>query len=289
MQRNISRILASAFVAFLLMNASDVVHAQVVKLQWFGQAAFKITSPAGKIILVDPFITKNPKTPEKLKDLKKLGKVDLILVTHGHGDHIGDTAEIAKMSGAKVVLNADMGHTFATLGWVPYKQLIRFNKSGPITPLGPGITITMVHAEHSSEVVYTDPVTKKKTVHAGGEPAGYIIELENGFKIYHAGDTGVFGDMKFIGEYYKPNVALLPIGGHFTMDPEHAAYAVRKLLKTKTVIPIHYGTFPPLKGTPEQFKKALGDFPTKVIVMKPGETQEFWKVATAPNAALAKK
>lgn len=275
MRRNISRVLASALVAFSLIYASGVVYAEVVKLQWLGQAAFKITTPGGKVILVDPFITKNPKTPEKLKDLTKLGHVDLILVTHGHGDHIGDTAQIAKTNGAKVGLNADMGHIFATLGWVPYKQLIRFNKSGPITPLGPGITITMVRAEHSSEVVHTDPVTKKKTVHPGGEPAGYIIELENGLKIYHAGDTGVFGDMKFIGEYYQPDVALLPIGGHFTMDPDHAAYAVRNLLKTEKVIPMHYGTFPPLKGTPEQLKKALGGFPATVIVMKPGDTQEF--------------
>ncbi|MFQ5995833.1 MAG: metal-dependent hydrolase [Acidiferrobacterales bacterium] len=280
MRINRSRVLAFTLTVFVL-TLSSAAHAEVVKLQWFGQAAFKITSPKGKVILIDPFIKKNPKTPKELKDLSKLGKVDLILVTHGHGDHIGDTVEIAKITGAKVALNADMGHTFASLGWLPYKQMVRFNKSGPITPVGPGIRVTMVRAEHSSEVVHTDPDTKKKTVHPGGEPAGYIIELEDGFKIYHAGDTGVFGDMKFIGEYYQPSVALLPIGGHFTMDPAHAAYAVRHLLKAKTVVPMHYGTFPPLKGTPAQFKKALGDFPTTVIVMKPGETREFWKVAVA--------
>lgn len=249
--------------------------AQAFQLQWFGQSAFKVTTSGGKVILIDPFISKNPKTPEPLKDLSKLGKVDLILLTHGHGDHIGDTVAIAKATGAKVALNADMGHTFATLGWLPYEQLIRFNKSGPITPLGPGITITMVRAEHSSEVLHTDPDTKNKSVHPGGEPSGYIVELENGFKIYHAGDTGVFADMKFIGDYYRPDLTLLPIGGHFTMDPEHAAYAVRELLKTKTVMPMHYGTFKPLKGTPEQFAKALGDFPTKVVVMQPGDTMKF--------------
>ncbi len=249
--------------------------AKDVKVQWFGQSAFKITTPGGKIIMVDPFITKNPKPPNELKDLSKLGKVDLVLVTHGHGDHVGDTVKIAKMTGAKVGINADMGRTFASVGWLGMKQMIRFNKSGPITPLGAGITVTMVRAEHSSEVRHKDPATGKESMLPGGEPAGYIIELENGFKIYHAGDTGVFGDMKFIGEYYKPDLALLPIGGHFTMDPAHAAYATKSLLKTPAVVPMHYGTFKPLKGTPAQFKQALGNSPTRVIEMKPGEIRNF--------------
>ena len=244
---------------------------QAFELQWFGQSAFKITTPGGKVILIDPFITRNPKTPKELKDLSKLGKIDLILVTHGHGDHVGDTAQLSKSSGAKVAMNADMGHTFAKLGWVPYDRLIRFNKSGPIMPLGPDIKITMVRAEHSSDVLHTDPTTKQKTLYSGGEPCGYIVELENGFKIYHAGDAGVFSDMKFIAEYYKPDLALLPIGGHFVMDPAHAAYAVRNLLKVSKVMPIHYGTFPPLKGTPEEFKQHLAGFATEVIVMQPGD------------------
>ncbi len=159
--------------------------------------------------------------------------MDLILVTHGYGDHIGDTVEIAKSTGARVALNADIDHTFAAVGWLPYKQLIRFNKSGPIAPLGPGVTITMVRAEHSSVVVYADRTTKVKTVYPGGEPCGYIIELEDGFKIYHAGDTGVFAGMKFIGSYYRPDLTLLPIGGHFTMDPAHVAYALRYFSSAK--------------------------------------------------------
>ncbi len=267
------RALAGAFV--LIVAAAGAARAEGVTLQWFGQAAVKITTPGGKVIVIDPFISKNPKTPEALKDLSKLGPVDLILLTHGHGDHIGDTVAIAAATGAKVALNSDLGRTFASLGWLTYEQMVRFNKSGSIAPIGPGVTVTMVHAEHSVEVVQTDPETKKQTVHPGGEPAGYIVELENGFTLYHAGDTGVFGDMAFIGAYYKPDLALLPIGGHFTMDPEHAAYAVRELLKTPTVVPIHYGTVGLLKGTPDEFIQALGATPTKVIVMQPGETREF--------------
>jgi L-ascorbate metabolism protein UlaG (beta-lactamase superfamily) len=270
--KKISIILAGLllFITIVGMTGS----AEAWELQWYGQSAVKITTPGNKVILIDPFITGNPKTPENLKDLSKLGRVDLILLTHGHGDHIGDTARIAEMTKAKVGLNADMGHTFGTLGIVPYEQLIRFNKSGPIEPIK-GVTVTMVHAEHSSDVVYEDPATKEKRVYPGGEPAGYIIKLENGLTLYHAGDTGVFADMKFIGEYYKPDLALLPIGGHFTMDPYHAAYAVKNLLKTKEVIPIHYGTFGLLKGTPGQLKEALGSFPVKVTVMRPGEIRKY--------------
>jgi L-ascorbate metabolism protein UlaG (beta-lactamase superfamily) len=240
------------------------------RLQWFGQSAFKLTTADGRVIVIDPFLTKNPKTPPEFKDLAKLGKVDLILVTHGHGDHVGDTVELAKMTGAKVALNADMGHSFMALGWLPGEQLIRFNKSGPIQPLGDGITVTMVAANHSSALRHVD-ADGKASMHPGGEPAGYIIALDGGPTVYHAGDTGVFPGMAFIRDYYQPDLALLPIGGHFTMDPKHAAYAVRNLLQTPKVIPIHYGTFPPLKGTPDQFKQHLGESSSKVVVMQPGQ------------------
>lgn len=264
----------TAFAAALVALAVSA-SAWAVDITWYGQSAFKIVSPGGKVIVIDPFITKNPKTPKAMKDLKAIGKVDLILVTHGHGDHVGDTVALAKMTGAKVGMNADMGRTFFALGWLDMKQMIRFNKSGPIKPIGDAITITMVRAEHSSEVRHKDKTTGKESMHPGGEPAGYVIKLENGYTIYHAGDTGVFGDMKLIGEYYKPDLALLPIGGHFTMDPVHAAYAVKTLLKTKTVMPMHYGTFGLLKGTPAEFKAALGDADTEVVVMNPGDTRKF--------------
>ncbi|MEQ8701944.1 MAG: MBL fold metallo-hydrolase, partial [Bauldia litoralis] len=153
MSRPIKRpLMAAAFSLAVAVAAGAApatsARAADVTVQWLGQAAFKITSPGGKVIVIDPFITRNPKTPAEHKDLKKLGKVDLILVTHGHGDHLGDTGALAKMTGAKVAMNADMGSTVGSLGIVPGKQLIRFNKSGPITPIGAGITVTMVRAEH---------------------------------------------------------------------------------------------------------------------------------------------
>lgn len=238
---------------------------QAFELQWFGQAAFKLTTESGKVIVIDPFILKNPKTPSELKDLKALGKVDLILVTHGHFDHTADVQELANLTGAKVGMNADMGSVYQNLGIVPKDQLIRWNKSGTITPIGADIKITMVRAEHSSTVSHDGHV------HAGGEPVGYIIELENGYKIYHSGDTGVFGDMKMIGDYYKPDLALVCIGGWFTMGPAEAAYGMKQLMQPRMVVPMHYGTFPPLKGTPEEFIEALGDSSIKVKVMAPGE------------------
>jgi L-ascorbate metabolism protein UlaG (beta-lactamase superfamily) len=264
-----------ARVLLLAALVFPVGHAGAAELLWYGQAAVRITTPGGKVIVIDPFITKNPKTPEALKDLATVGPVDLILLTHGHGDHIGDAPALAEMTGAKVALNADMGQTLAALGWIDMGQMIRFNKSGPIQPLGEGVTITMVHAKHSSSVRAKDAETGAVTVHPGGEPSGYVIELEDGYTIYHAGDTGVFGDMAFIGAYYEPDLALLPIGGHFTMDPAHAAYAARNLLEVETIVPIHYGTFPPLKGTPEEFIAALGNSPAKVVVLAPGDALAF--------------
>ncbi|MEC9345624.1 MAG: metal-dependent hydrolase [Pseudomonadota bacterium] len=274
MRKGLGRQLLALAAGAAALALTTTAMAADVSVQWFGQAAFKIMTPGGKTIVIDPFITKNPKTPEALKDLAAIGKVDLILVTHGHGDHVGDTVKLAELTGAKVAMNADMGSTFAAVGLLKPEQLIRFNKSGPIKPLD-GITVTMTHAEHSSSVAWTDPVSGKQMSLPGGEPAGYVVELENGFKLYHAGDTGVFGDMTLIGEIYRPDVALLPIGGHFTMDPAHAAYAASRLLKIGKVIPMHYGTFPPLKGTPAEFKAALGDASIEVLEMAPGDTLTF--------------
>jgi L-ascorbate metabolism protein UlaG (beta-lactamase superfamily) len=149
------------------------------------------------------------------------------------------------------------------------------NKSGTIQPVGPDVSITMVHAEHSSELVWKDPDTGKESMYAAGEPVGFIVTFENGLKLYHMGDTGLFGDMAFIGAYYKPDIVLIPIGGHFTMDPWQAAYAIKTWLKPAHVFPMHYGIIPQRKGTPAQFIQALGETSTKVHDMKPGEEITF--------------
>ena len=245
------------------------------EVHWLGQAATKITSPTGKVIVIDPFIVNNPKTPQGWKDLDKLGKVDVILVTHGHGDHTGDVSALQKQTGATVLGPAGLIATMVDLGWVPPDKAVRFGKGGRVTPVGPQITITQVRAEHSSEVTVTDPTTKKSTTYPGGEPCGFIVEFENGFKLYHMGDTGLFGDMRLIGEYYKPDVVMIPIGGHFVMDPRDAAYATREMLKPKFAIPFHYGTFPVLKGTPQEYMAALGQTSTQVFPLSPGDKQTF--------------
>ena len=246
-----------------------------LELLWLGQSAFRITTPGGKVIMVDPWLTKNPKTPQQYKDLDSMGKVDLILVTHAHGDHFGDSVELAKKNNAPLWGPAGMNQTLQTLKALTPELAPRMNKGGTIEPLGPGIKITMVHAEHSSELAWTDPETKKAEVLVGGEPVGFIIQLENGFKIYHMGDTGLFGDMKMIGDRFKPDLLLVPIGGHFVLSPEDAAYATRELIKPKNAIPMHYGTIPQLKGTPEEYQRALGKTSTKVKVLQPGDKVTF--------------
>jgi len=257
--------------------AAEPAWAQTNKIEvhWLGQATTKITTLTGKVIVIDPFMTNNPKTPVGWKNLDALGKVDVILVTHGHGDHTGDVSELAKRTGATVLGPAGLMATIVELGWVPPEKVVRFGKGGKVQPAGPQITITQTHAEHSSEVTVTDPATKKSTTYPGGEPAGFIVEMENGFKLYHMGDTGLFGDMRMIADYYKPDLIMIPIGGHFVMDPKDAAYATKEWLKPKYAIPFHYGTFPVLKGTPQEYQQALGQTTTQVFPISPGDKLQF--------------
>jgi len=272
------RLLATALVACLGLIAGAPVHAQTkggkVELLWLGQATFRITSPGGKNIVIDPWIMTNPKTPAEWKDLAKLGKVDTVLVTHAHFDHFADSLPLAKLNKVQMWGPAGLSDTLVDLGLAAAEEVPRMNKGGTITPVGPGISITMVPADHSSDFVYVNPETKKREARPGGAPVGFVIKLENGFTIYHMGDTNLFGDMALIGKLYKPDLLLIPIGGHFVMDPKLAAEATR-MVKPKIAMPMHYGTIPLLRGTPEEYIKALGKTSTKIVVMKPGESRTF--------------
>jgi L-ascorbate metabolism protein UlaG (beta-lactamase superfamily) len=245
-----------------------------VQVQWLGQSAFRITSPGGKVIVTDPWLRTNPLTPAEFKNLEALGKVDVLLVTHAHFDHFADAPQIALLNKVPMYGPGDMNQAVGLLGILPPELVPRFNKTGTVTP-APGIKVTAVRAEHSSVLVWKNPATGRDEAHYGGEPVGFIIELENGFRIWHMGDTGLFSDMKFIADYYKPDLVLMPIGGHFTMAPADAAYATREWIKTRFVIPMHYGANPLGKGTPQEYMNARGASSVKVLPLKPGEKAVF--------------
>lgn len=226
-----------------------------IKITWLGHATFRVETPGGKIILIDPWVMGNPVCPTTERNVKK---VDVMLCTHGHFDHIGDAVEIAKKHNPKVVGIPELCGWLAKKG---VKQTAEMNKGG--TQAVDDIKVTMVHADHSCGIKDGDEVVY------GGEACGYVVEFANGVKIYHAGDTNVFGDMKIIRELYAPEIVMIPIGDHYTMGPREAAYACN-LLKPKAVIPMHFGTFPPLVGRPSDLKKLVPD--VEIREMKPGET-----------------
>jgi L-ascorbate metabolism protein UlaG (beta-lactamase superfamily) len=271
------RLIPPSLAALLLaVSAGAAAQAGKTEVLWLGQASVRITTPGGKVIVIDPWLRTNPKTPAGFKQLEALGKVDLVLVTHGHFDHIADAPDLARMHKVPLYGPAGLNQTLSTLGVLPMDLSPRFGKGGTIQPFGPGgVKITATRAEHSSEYVWKNPATTRDEVHVGGEPVGFIVEMENGFKVYHMGDTGLFGDMKFIGEYYKPDLVLIPIGGHFVMSPADAAYAVKNYLKPRYALPIHYGTIPVLRGTPEEFAAALGSEANKMLKVQPGEKVDF--------------
>lgn len=228
-----------------------------LKITWLGHATFRFETSSGKRILIDPFLKNNPKCPEGEKTQENL---DLILVTHGHGDHIDDLIETAQ-GGAKVIAMVELANWLSGQG---IDNVVEMNKGGTVD--ADGIKVHMTHAIHSAGIETPEGVIY------GGEPAGYVIEFEDGFKIYHAGDTCVFSDMALIAKLLEPDIALLPIGDHFTMGPRSAAEAIR-LLRVNTVIPMHYGTFGLLHGTPEQLRKETVDIEgLEIIEMEPGQT-----------------
>ena len=226
-----------------------------VALTWLGHAAFRFDTPGGKRVYIDPFLA-NPKCPD---DEREPERIDLIALTHGHSDHVGDTLELAKKHGCAVVAMIELRDWLSRQG-LDEKTEHSPNKGGTVD--ADGVKVTLTDAKHSSGA---DDGTYL------GEAAGLVIEVENGTKLYFAGDTCVFGDMQLISRIYEPDVAILPIGGHFTMDPREAAVAL-ELLGVKRCVPCHYGTFPVLRGTPDELRRLAPG--VEIVALEPGETVE---------------
>lgn len=261
--------------ALLLVAPTLALAVGKTELTWYGHSAFKMTTPGGKVLLLDPWIT-NPANKNGKEDLASLDKADLILVTHGHSDHVGNSVEIANRTGARLVTTFDLGKALATYGGFPEKQMgydTQGNFGGELKLLDGEVKITFIPAIHSSTVAAPDG---DKHIHGGGNPGGFVVSVKNGPTLYHTGDTDVFSDMALITRFDKVDVMLACIGGHFTMGPQRAAEAV-KLVKPGMVVPMHFGTFPVLNGTPEAFAVALGKrgAKAKLRVMKIGETLTF--------------
>ncbi len=229
-----------------------------IEITFCGHATFALKTEAGKQWMIDPWLEQNPACPTRLKNPQK---VDTLLITHPHFDHIGDALRLANKHDATAI------GIYETVAWLQkkgVKKIVGFNKGGTIEH--EGIKVTMTHAVHSCGIADGDDILY------GGEAAGYVVTFENGLRLYHAGDTAVFSDMKLIGELYHPDVVCLPIGDHYTMDPAQGALAVR-MLGSKVVIPMHYGTFPALSGTPERLRALTQDIAgLQIIDLKPGET-----------------
>ena len=227
------------------------------RITWLGHATVLIETPNGTRFMIDPFIAQNPKYP---KDYVLPEKIDYVLLSHGHGDHISDAVPVATKHGSTVVAIYELA---AYIGGKGVPNILGMNLGGT-AQLG-DVAVTMVEATHSAAA------QDEQGTHYVGVATGFVLSIADGPVLYHAGDTGVFGDMKLIGELYRPEVAMIPIGGFYTMGPKEAALAVR-LLEPKMVLPIHFGTFPPLTGTPAQLSALVDTAKVQVVDWKPGQT-----------------
>lgn len=231
-----------------------------IKAQWLGHSAFRIESPDGKVILLDPFLTHNPKTPSPYNSVDGIGHVDYIFLTHGHEDHTGDTLEIASATGCKVLGIVELSGLLKNKG-LKEDQALELNKGGSLTV--DDVTVYLTNANHSASF----------GGQYAGDPAGLVLDFHNDLTLYHMGDTNISWDFALYQRLYNPDVVFAPMGDFYTMGPREAAMCM-EMLKPQLAVPIHYGTFPPLTGTPEEFEKHVTEFcgnATKVIAPKPGD------------------
>jgi L-ascorbate metabolism protein UlaG (beta-lactamase superfamily) len=269
------------FVALFMLTVCSVyqVSAQETKVRWLGHAAFSITTPRGKVLLIDPWL-KNPSNPEA-KDgrdpLASFPKVDYILLTHGHRDHVGDAVEIAKKTGAILICNPELAGNLVKLADFPGKQAETdaiMGIGGEIQIADGEVTVAMTAAVHSSSVFNPKATATEAERAYGGNPAGFVLIIKNGPTIYHSGDTAYFKDMETIGEEYEVDLALLNIGGHFGMEPRMAARAA-KSVRAKLAVPQHYATFPGISQNSDAFAAELKKLRIPFYEMRPGETITF--------------
>jgi L-ascorbate metabolism protein UlaG (beta-lactamase superfamily) len=238
-----------------------MMNARRVDVTWLGHSTFQFVTTNQNVVIIDPWLMSNPACPDRLRSPQR---VDILLLTHGHFDHIGDAVQLAKVHSPEIVGIYELCHWLGSKG---IENTLPMNKGG--SQQVKDLRLTMTHADHSCGIL------DGETILYGGEAVGYVIEFPGGLKVYHAGDTNLFSDMKLIAELYQPDVAMLPIGDLFTMSPREAALACQ-FLGVKKVIPMHYGTFPALTGTPQQLRDLTRNLHgLEIVAMQPGETLQL--------------
>lgn len=269
---------AAGSVLLLLLPLHTAL-AATTTLTWHGHATFQITTPKGKVLMIDPWLKNptNPKAKNGKDPLADIKQVDYILITHGHSDHVGDAVPLAKKTWARLVASFELGSNLAKLHGYPKEQMgydTLMNMGGEISIADGEVTVAMTPAIHSSGLNNPYAGETGPDMVYGGNPVGFIIRIKDGPTIYDSGDTAYFSDMKLIGDGYAPDLALINIGGHFGMEPPMAAMAA-VAVRAKTVIPMHYTTFPVLTQNPKSFIDALRNKNINVLVLEPGASLTF--------------